>query len=658
MPYDVRYRDVATETETLVEDVATEQLDVTGLTAGTDYEFQVREITGTGSTSLWSSWTAFSTTTYVDVAATPTATLAPLGEATEALSAQGSASAMLVTTGDAEVDAITFTLEYRETGGATTQVTSISDTQYDLTELTPNTGYEWRLRTVRSDGAQTAFTEWQAFTTAVAYVDVASDATSDLSTTGDALAGVVDRYNVEYRDADTQTTTSVTGITDLFLDITGLDPATTYEYRVQWAAGGDTGGWSAWSEFNTVGDEPAASDVLGSLSVVALATADKPATADVAAATLSTTAVNIATKDLEANPAASLTITAQPAADRKTGGSTSSQLTAGNVGFEISSEGASFTNSALFSVGQASATRTGQGAASATSSATADVVQELIADGSATAGLSTTGEATRTFSVASFQGSSLVAQGAATEPVLAAGTATAAAVGAADPEVDRGVIGQSTTTAIAVGDAAIGRSVVGQATATLSQTGDGFIDRGFEVAGDVSSSLSSAGTPAYDAVIVGQATATVAADAQWAVTKSARATSVADLFQTAVPARDIEVSATTAAQGSGSGAVEAGVVVRAEASSTAALSTAGQYALSISFLAAGGATLLVQGQGATNQEGAGTTAAQLRTAAETIGGTPVAPGALSVDKVSIFPSMSCYTKVVPSMYANVILRSE
>ena len=60
-------------------------------------------------------------------------------------------------------------------------------------------------------------------------------------------------YNVEWRPVG-GATTSVTGITDLFYDLTGLTAAEDYEFRVQEDDGTNVSGWSDWTGFTTAAD--------------------------------------------------------------------------------------------------------------------------------------------------------------------------------------------------------------------------------------------------------------------------------------------------------------------------------------------------------------------------------------------------------------------
>lgn len=64
-------------------------------------------------------------------------------------------------------------------------------------------------------------------------------------------AGVSNTFNLEWRDTATLTTTTITGTTDLFYDLTGLNTGEDYEWRVQESTGNTTSLWSAWSGFTT-----------------------------------------------------------------------------------------------------------------------------------------------------------------------------------------------------------------------------------------------------------------------------------------------------------------------------------------------------------------------------------------------------------------------
>ena len=65
----------------------------------------------------------------------------------------------------------------------------------------------------------------------------------------------VPSVNLQYRDLDTLTTTTVTGIDALFYDFAELTPSTQYEFRVQEDDSGKTSDYSDWFEFQTAVQE-------------------------------------------------------------------------------------------------------------------------------------------------------------------------------------------------------------------------------------------------------------------------------------------------------------------------------------------------------------------------------------------------------------------
>ena len=82
-------------------------------------------------------------------------------------------------------------------------------------------------------------------------------------------------FNLEWRDTATLTTTTVTGITDLFYDLTGLTASEGYEFRVQEDDGSNQSSWSAWTGFTTAA---AAVGGITANSVTAISTVTSPTT--------------------------------------------------------------------------------------------------------------------------------------------------------------------------------------------------------------------------------------------------------------------------------------------------------------------------------------------------------------------------------------------
>jgi hypothetical protein len=73
---------------------------------------------------------------------------------------------------------MSYNLEWRPAGGSTTQVTGITDLFYDLTGLTTDTEYEFRVQEV--NGSDSDYSSWTAFTTALAK-DYVGDATVEVT---------------------------------------------------------------------------------------------------------------------------------------------------------------------------------------------------------------------------------------------------------------------------------------------------------------------------------------------------------------------------------------------------------------------------------------------------------------------------------------------
>ncbi len=62
-----------------------------------------------------------------------------------------------------------------------------------------------------------------------------------------------DQWNLEYRDVLTLTVVAENLLNSRTFNLTGLDPSSRYEFRVQGVANSSTltGEWSEWSEFLT-----------------------------------------------------------------------------------------------------------------------------------------------------------------------------------------------------------------------------------------------------------------------------------------------------------------------------------------------------------------------------------------------------------------------
>jgi hypothetical protein len=58
-------------------------------------------------------------------------------------------------------------------------------------------------------------------------------------------------YNIQYRELPTLITKTVTGVDEIFYDLSSLNPGTQYQFRVQENDGTSTSDYSAWFGFST-----------------------------------------------------------------------------------------------------------------------------------------------------------------------------------------------------------------------------------------------------------------------------------------------------------------------------------------------------------------------------------------------------------------------
>ncbi len=149
--YSVQYRAVGSGTW-LTGTSATTSYNASGLTAGTNYEWQVKTICSSGSSAFTASST-FTTT------------------GTAPCNAPGSLTTSAITTATATFSwaaasgATSYNIQYRIVGAATWLAGTSSTASYNATGLTASSNYEWQVQTVCASGAS-AFTASATFTTA------------------------------------------------------------------------------------------------------------------------------------------------------------------------------------------------------------------------------------------------------------------------------------------------------------------------------------------------------------------------------------------------------------------------------------------------------------------------------------------------------------
>ena len=204
---------------------------LTGLTAGTQYQVRVRAVCSATETSNWSSVAAF-TTTQASVTP-PTVTTQPADN----ISFSSAALHGTVVAGSESITAQGF--EWKTTtGGTYTQVNVTGTTMsYNLTGLSPTTSYTFRAFATTASGttygSEQTFTTLEEVLTCPAPTNLHTlDVTSTTATlTWTQEAGTAISWDVQYRVAGATSWYSQT-VQMNTATIAGLTPGTTYEVNV------------------------------------------------------------------------------------------------------------------------------------------------------------------------------------------------------------------------------------------------------------------------------------------------------------------------------------------------------------------------------------------------------------------------------------------
>ncbi|MDB5282258.1 MAG: Peptidase family protein [Bacteroidota bacterium] len=241
--YGIQYRKVGTTTWS-TGTATTASFPVTGLTASTAYEWQVKTVCSSGS----SAFTASSTFT---TSAIPACNV-PSGLSTSAITTTSAAFNWGAVSG-----ATSYGIQYRKTGTTTWSTGTATAASFSVTGLTAATSYEWQVKTVCSSGSS-AFTASTTFTTAANIpCNVPTTLTSsNITASGAVLSwGAVSgatRYNVEYKLASSSVWTTVQSTTNS-CTISGLSSCSSYQFAVQTICSSGTSAFSAAASFSTIG---------------------------------------------------------------------------------------------------------------------------------------------------------------------------------------------------------------------------------------------------------------------------------------------------------------------------------------------------------------------------------------------------------------------
>ena len=234
--YNLQYRPVGSTTWTTVSSLTGNQTySLTGLTGNTTYEYAINKVCTSSISSTYATPQTFTTTcnALLYPSTNPSLLSAQLTWYTPAL---GNPPATIVQ------------LQWRPTSQSVVSWTTVDNlaagsysNSYSLTGLTSNTGYQWQARLSCGTGVYSGFTSPLSFTTASCqppYSLFASSISVNRTTlqwyASASYAG--QQYTLQYRPASSSTITtgwvSVTGLSSAIYLLTGLNPLTAYECRV------------------------------------------------------------------------------------------------------------------------------------------------------------------------------------------------------------------------------------------------------------------------------------------------------------------------------------------------------------------------------------------------------------------------------------------
>ncbi|WP_438426353.1 fibronectin type III domain-containing protein [Aquimarina macrocephali] len=213
---------------------------VTGLTANTTYEFRVKAKDAAGNTSGFSNTVSVTTKEATD---------------TEAPSVPTNLSASNVEQTSLSLSWVASTDNVGVTGydvyQGNVKITSVSGTSYNVTGLTANTTYEYRVKAKDAAGNTSGFSNTVSVTTKEATDTEAPSVPTNLSAsnveqTSLSLSWVASTDNVGVTGYDVyQGNVKITSVSGTSYNVTGLTANTTYEYRVKAKdAAGNTSGFS------------------------------------------------------------------------------------------------------------------------------------------------------------------------------------------------------------------------------------------------------------------------------------------------------------------------------------------------------------------------------------------------------------------------------
>ncbi|MGE5106479.1 MAG: fibronectin type III domain-containing protein [Sphingobacteriales bacterium] len=241
--YDLQYKTSAATTWTTVAGITATSQILSGLSAATIYNYQLRTNCSAGN-SAYSAMQSF--TTQATPCTIPT-----------------NISASSVTNNSATISwtavsgAVSYDLQYKTSGATTwTTVAGITATSQNLTGLTASTSYNCQVKTNCSANGS-AYSTSQSFTTLVdpcnTPTNVTASSITDVSASimWTAVSGALS-YDLQYKTSASTTWTTVATITTASYNLTGLSSSTPYDYQVKTNCSTNTSVYSANQSFSTL----------------------------------------------------------------------------------------------------------------------------------------------------------------------------------------------------------------------------------------------------------------------------------------------------------------------------------------------------------------------------------------------------------------------
>jgi len=244
--YDWQYRRTGITTWTDLAQGTAAFIDISGLTASTAYEFQVKVQCTNGVWSAWSVSKTFTTSAAMATCAAPTDAQISAINITAAAARLNSSL-----TGVSQYD-----WQYRRTGTTTwTDLAQGTAAFIDISGLTASTAYEFQVKVQCTNGVWSIWSVSKTFTTsaAVACAMPTSQQISAINITATTArlnhaASGFSSYDWRYRRSNTSAWTDLNATTTSFVDITGLRANTNYTFQVRVNC---TTGWTSWSASKT-----------------------------------------------------------------------------------------------------------------------------------------------------------------------------------------------------------------------------------------------------------------------------------------------------------------------------------------------------------------------------------------------------------------------